>query len=187
MAFHGVFQGLAQLGFVRDVVFYRIIVEPVTLVIGADLAIFAPQIAARREFFNGAAYRHQGFHFRGNVEVAVLIVAHVQRDNADVVTANQVRVFFAVVQGEGEHALQVVQELGPFLLIQRQDHFTVRTGLERVAVAVFGAQRLVVVDFTVDSQRVRFFLVIQRLCTGVDVNNGQTFVSQNRFITGVNA
>ena len=117
----------------------------------------------------------------------MFIVAHVQRDNTDVVAANQVGVFFAVVQGEGKHALQVVQELGPFLLIQRQDHFTVRAGLECVAVAVFGAQCLVVIDLTVDSQRVRFFLVIQRLCTGVDVNNGQTFVSQNRFITGVNA
>ena len=103
------------------------------------------------------------------------------------VAANQVSVFFAVVQGEGKHALQVVQELGSFYLIQRQDHFTVRTGLERVAVTVLCAQRLVVVDLTVDSQRVRFFLVIQRLCTGVDVNNRQAFVSQNRFVTGVNA
>jgi len=117
----------------------------------------------------------------------VFIVAHVQRDNADVVAANQVSVFFAVVQGKGKHTLQVVQELRTFLLIQRQDHFTVRAGLEGVAVAVLGAQRLMVIDFTVDSQRVRFFLVIQRLCTGVDVNNRQTFVSQNRFVAGVNA
>ena len=187
MAFHGIFQRLTQLGFVRHVVFYRVVVEPVALVVRTDLAVFTPQVTACRELFDGAADRHQGFHFRRNVEVAVFIVAHVQRDNTDVVAANQVGVFFAVVQGEGKHTLQVVQKLGTFLLIQRQDHFTVGPGLERVAVAVLGAQRLVVIDLTVDSQRVRFFLVIQRLCTGVDVNNRQTFVSQNCFVTGVNA
>ena len=103
------------------------------------------------------------------------------------VAANQIRVFFAIVQGEGKHTLQVVQEFRTFLLIERQNHFTVRPGLEGVAVAVLGAQCLMVIDFTVNSQRVRFFLVIQRLCTGVDVYDRQTFVSQNRFITGVNA
>ncbi|SAH47469.1 Uncharacterised protein [Enterobacter cloacae] len=41
------------------------------------------------------------------------------------VAANQVSVFFAVVQREGEHTLQVVEELRAFLLIQRQDHFAV--------------------------------------------------------------
>ena len=187
MAFYGIFQRLTQLGFVSHVVFYRVVVEPVALVVLADLTVFAPQVAACRELFNGAAHRDQGLHFRRHVEVAVLIVAHVQRDNTDVVAANQIGVFFTVVQREGKHALQVVQELRAFFLIQRQDHFTVGTGLERVAIAVFGAQRLMVVDFTVYRQRVRFFLVIQRLCTGVDVNNGQTFVSQNRFIAGVDA
>ncbi len=187
MAFHGIFQRLTQLGFIRHVVFNRVIIEPVALIVRTDFTVFTPQIAARRELFNGAADRNQGFHFGRDIEVAVFIVTHVQRDNADVVTANQVSVFFAVVQGEGKHALQIVEKLRTFFLIQRQDHFTVRTGLEGVAVAVLGAQRLMVIDFTVNSQRVRFFLVIQRLCTGVDVNNRQTFVSQNRFVAGVNA
>lgn len=87
------------------------------------------------------------------------------------VTANQVGVFFTVVQGRCKHTLKVVQELGSFLLIQRQNDFTVRAGLERVAVTVLGAQRLVVVNLTVNRQRVRFFLVIQRLCTGIDVDD----------------
>ena len=103
------------------------------------------------------------------------------------VAANQIGIFFAVVQGEGKHTLQIIEEFRAFLLIQRQDHFTVRTGLEGVTVAVLGAQRLMVIDFTVDSQRVCFFLVIQRLRTGVDVNNGQPFVCQDGFIAGVNA
>lgn len=50
----------------------------------------------------------------------MFIVSHVQRDNTNMVAANQVSVFFAVVQGEGEHTLQVVEELRAFLLIQRQ-------------------------------------------------------------------
>ncbi|MNP42673.1 hypothetical protein D3C76_1364550 [compost metagenome] len=93
------------------------------------------------------------------------------------IATDQVGVFFAIVQREGKHTLQIVEELRPFFLIQGKDHFAVGTGLEGVAVAILCAQRLMVVDFTVNGQRVRFFLVIQRLGTGVDVDNRQTFVS----------
>ena len=69
--------------------------------------------------------------------------------------------FFAVVQGEGEHSLQIVEELRAFFLIQREDHFAVGTGLELVAIAILRAQRLVVVDLAVNGQRMGFF----RRCT----------------------
>ncbi len=76
------------------------------------------------------------------------------------VATNQIRIFFTVVQGEGEHPLQLIEEFRAFFLVQRQDHFTVRTGLEGITIAVFRTQRLMVVDFTVDRQRMGFFLVI---------------------------
>ena len=103
------------------------------------------------------------------------------------VAANQISVFFAVIQCEGKHPLQFIEELRPFFLVQREDHFTVGTGLELIAIAIFGAQRLVVVDFTVDRQRMGFLLVIERLGAGVDVDDRQTFVGENRFIAGINA
>ncbi|MNE39674.1 hypothetical protein D3C80_1336390 [compost metagenome] len=93
MAFHRVFQRVAQGIGVGHVVFNVVVIEPVTLIIFADLAVLAPQVAARREFFNGAANRHQRFHFRGDIQVAEFVMAHVQRDNAQMVAANQVSVF----------------------------------------------------------------------------------------------
>ena len=185
MAFHRFFQRLAQFVFVGYVVFNRIVVEPITLVILTDFTVFAPQIATGRELLNGAANWGQCFHFRSDVEVTEFVVTHVQRDNTDMVAANQVRVLLAVVQREGEHPLQIVEEFWTFFLIQREDDFAVRTGLELVTVAVFSAQCLMVVDFTVDGQSVRFLFVIQRLGTGVDVNNRQAFMCENRFITCV--
>ncbi len=114
-------------------------------------------------------------------------MAHVQRDDAQVIAADQVGVFFGVIQGKGEHALQIVEELRAFLLIQRQDHFTVGAGLEGIAVAQLLAQRLVVVNFAVDRQNVGVRSVVQRLSAVVDVDDRQAFVSQNGFVAGVNA
>lgn len=64
-------------------------------------------------------------------------MTHVQRDNPNVIAADQIRILLAVVECEGEHALQVVKEFRPFLLVQREDNFTVGTGLELIAIAVF--------------------------------------------------
>ncbi len=63
VAFHGFFQRLTQRVFVGDVVFYRIVIEPVALLVLTNFAVVAPQVAARRELFNGAADRGQRFHF----------------------------------------------------------------------------------------------------------------------------
>lgn len=79
------------------------------------------------------------------------------------VATNQVGIFFAVVQGKGKHALQVVEKFRPFFLIQREDHFTVRPCLELITIAIFSAQCLVIVDFTVYRQYVGFLLVVERL------------------------
>ena len=105
MAFDGLFQRLAQHVFVRFVVFYRIELEPVTLVVLTNLTVFAPQVAACRELFNRAADRHQRLHFRGDIKVAVFVMTHIKRDDSNVVATNQPGILFAVVQRKGEHTL----------------------------------------------------------------------------------
>ena len=102
------------------------------------------------------------------------------------ISTDQVGVLLAVVQGKSEHALQVIEERGSFFLIQREDNFAVGTGLELVAIAVFSTQCLVVINFTVNRQDMCLLHVVQRLSTGIDVDDGQTFVRQNGVITGVN-
>ncbi|MNC64681.1 hypothetical protein D3C75_1149060 [compost metagenome] len=97
MAFDRLFQCVAQSVGIGDVVFDVVIVEPVALVVFADFTVLAPQVAARREFLNATADRHQRLHLRSDIQVAVFIVPHIQRDDAEVVTANQVSVFFRVV------------------------------------------------------------------------------------------
>ena len=57
--------------------------------------------------------------------------------------------------------MQVVEKFRPFFLIQREDHFTVRPCLELITIAIFSAQCLVVVDFTVYRQYVGFLLVVE--------------------------
>ena len=83
--------------------------------------------------------------------------------------------------------MQIVEELRAFLLIQRQDHFTVGAGLEGIAVAQLLAQRLVVVNFAVDRQNVGVRSVVQWLSAVVDVDDRQAFVSQNGLVAGLNA
>ena len=105
MAFHRIFQRLTQLVFIGHVVFDRIVIKPITLIILTNFAVLTPQIATGREFFDCAAYRNQGFHFRRDVEVTVFVVPHIQWDDPDVIATNQISVLFAVVQGKSKHAL----------------------------------------------------------------------------------
>ncbi|MNG87101.1 hypothetical protein D3C79_458940 [compost metagenome] len=93
MAFHRIFQRVAQCVGIGHIVFDIVVIEPVALVIFVDLAVQAPQIAACREFFDSATDRHQRFHFGGDIQVAEFVMAHVERDNAQVIAANQVSVF----------------------------------------------------------------------------------------------
>ncbi|CAH0315623.1 hypothetical protein SRABI106_04185 [Rahnella aquatilis] len=80
--------------------------------------------------------------------------------------------------------MQFIEEGRAFFLIQRQNDFTVRCGLEFILVAQFCAQSLMVVNFAVHSQNVGVCCVVQRLCAVVHVDNGQTLMRQNGFIAG---
>ncbi|MNT45147.1 hypothetical protein D3C72_1817120 [compost metagenome] len=82
--------------------------------------------------------------------------------------------------------MQFVEEVRAFLLVQRQNHFTVGTGLELVAIAKLLAQRLMVVDLAVNGQNVGVRSVVQRLGAIVDVDNRQALMHQDGFIAGVN-
>ncbi len=117
----------------------------------------------------------------------MFIMAHIQRDDTDVVAADQIGVFFAIVQNEGKHPLQIVEEFRSFFLIQRQDDLTVGTGLKRVAIAVFSAQSLMVIDFTVHRQRMCFGFVVQWLGTCVDIHNRQTLMGEDSFFACIHA
>ncbi len=72
------------------------------------------QVAARRELFNGAADRGQR-SFLTLREVAEFVIAHIERNNTDMVATN-LSVFSLSYRGEGEHQ-QIVKEIRPFFLI----------------------------------------------------------------------
>ena len=101
------------------------------------------------------------------------------------VAANQIRVFFAIVQGRANIPTGSSGEFRTFLLIERQNHFR---GQNRSGRRSGRRTRRAMPDgygISPLTASACVFLVIQRLYAGVDVNNRQTFVSQNRFITGV--
>ena len=117
----------------------------------------------------------------------MFIVAHIERDDADMIAADQILLLFAVPQDKREHALQLVKEIDPFFLVERQNNFAVGAGLELVAIAQLGAQRLMVVDLAVNRQNMGAIGVVQRLGAVVDVNDGQTLMREDRFIVGIHA
>ena len=48
------------------------------------------------------------------------------------VTRNQVALLFGVIQNKSEHPLKLIDKLSAVFQVQRQNHFTVRFGLEAV-------------------------------------------------------
>ena len=117
----------------------------------------------------------------------MFVVAHIERDDADMIAADQVLLLRAVPQDKGEHAFEFVEEVDAFFLIERQNDFAVGAGLELVAIAQLGAQRLMVVNLAVNRQNMGVIGVVQRLGAVVDVDDRQTFMRENRFIVGIHA
>ena len=73
----------------------------------------------------------------------------------------------------------MLHQLCPKLGVQRQDHLTVGFGGERGLAQQRPLQRAVVVDFSIDGQKVSVDGVSQRLRSARDIDNGQSLVRQN--------
>ncbi|QFZ29426.1 hypothetical protein EJF18_50666 [Clavispora lusitaniae] len=103
-------------------------------------------------------------------------LAHVQGDNTDGVTRSNDSVLLLVVQGKGEHAVQVFWRIEAVFFHQRNDGLAVGKRLVFV-VAELGSQGNVVVDFSVDGQGVSLIGRNDGSGARVQADNGQSFVT----------
>ena len=147
----------------------------------------AHEVASVGEFFYRAAHAFQSLQFGSHVVAAVLIPALIQRNHADFVTPDDVQIFLAVIQGKRKDAAQIFQKINAFVQVQRQNHLAVALGLELIAVGIFGANVLVVVDFAVHRKNYRAVGTDKRLLSRKRVYDGKTFVAQNRVVARVHA
>lgn len=70
--------------------------------------------------------RRADLHLRGYPHATVIAPADVERDDADVVSGDEEGVVALVVDEEGKHAPQVVQEVGALLHVEGDDRLAVR-------------------------------------------------------------
>ena len=125
-------QRLAQADRVLALSRHRLELAPRRMPVAHGSADLAVQDVARRELLDVAAGLHQGLHFGGHEQVSLLVVAHVERHDADRVPGDYVPVPSLVVEGEGEDPVQVVEEVEVTALVERQDDLAVRARLEGV-------------------------------------------------------
>ena len=185
VAAHRRFQRMAQRAAVRVGAGHAGVVAPARVVVGARSGFAAEPEMPRRKFFCIAAKLRQRLQFGGDVEIALCVVAAVQRDDADRVARHQPAVMRGIAQHKGEHAFKAVQPLADRFgvaagTVQRQDHFTVRMGLEIVRGLVFGAERAVVVDLAIDRQCEGSVGAAQGLGATVHTDDGQALMNQDR-------
>ena len=85
----------------------------------------------------------------------------------------------SIVEREGEHALQAIEEGDPPGLVGVQEGFAV--GVRGKAMAErfqFGAQFAVVVDFAVGDQREAAVFVVERLRAAFEIDDGEPRMQQ---------
>ena len=88
----------------------------------------------------------------------------VERLDADAVAGEQQPPAHGVVQGEAEHAAQVVDHVDPVFLVAVQDHLGIGVAAEAVPFCLeLGAQFLKIVDLAVEHQADGVVLVEHRL------------------------
>src|SRR6185503_14973038 len=97
-----------------------------------DLADGTVEVAARREVLDRAADAFERLELGSDEQLPMLVAAGVERADADRIAGDEVSALVAVPQGEGEDAVEVVEQRRPLLAPERQDHLAVGGGLERV-------------------------------------------------------
>ena len=93
----------------------------------------------------------QPLQLGGDHEVSDVVVTDVKGDDAYRVAGNQVNIFLLVVEGEGEDAVQILDEMDAFLAVEGQYHLAVGAGLELVFVFEPLPQLAMVVNLAVDA------------------------------------
>ena len=104
----------------------------------------------RQEHFHFGAERFQRFQLRAYEKLSVTVPTHVQGNDTDVVTGDEVNIVFHIVERKGKNAVEFFDEVNALVLIQSQNDFAIGHGLKFVFVLVAFANLQVIVDFTIN-------------------------------------
>src|SRR5687767_436892 len=105
MAAHRLFELGSQHASVARGSSNRRVVAPARLMVTQRLRLTAPPVGARWKLLRVAAYRREGLHLRRDEQISMLVVAEVERDDADRIARDQPFCAFAIPQHEGEHSI----------------------------------------------------------------------------------
>src|ERR1700758_1104761 len=94
-------------------------VAPCRIVVTPGLVEAARQVVARGEILDVPAVPDQRLHLRGDIQVSVLVAAGVEGNDADRIAGNEKVVGPLVVEGEPEGPAELVEEVGPVALVDR--------------------------------------------------------------------
>ena len=134
-----------------------------------------------REGFILVALSLERLQLAGGIYRAVLVVTYVEGYDAHVVARYEPRVFFSVIEHEGEDAVELVDEVGAIELVEGEDDFAVAASLKIVHASQFASQVLMVVYLAIHRQH---FLAVgreERLLARQGVNDSQSLVCQHGF------
>ena len=93
------------------------IFSPAALVPALHLAFASPVVMAGEEGLVFVAKAFKCFQFAAHVDVALVVMAYIEWDDANRVTGDEEIIGFLVIEGESEDAVQFFEEMNAFILI----------------------------------------------------------------------
>ena len=153
-------------GFFRSV----IPIHPCFLKVTNGRGIGGLPIMTRREFRNIFAEVLYSFHFRGDQQGAIFIMAKVKGNDSNGVSSNHPRLVPGIEQDKSKHALEIVDEFNTFFAVKRQDYFAIAPGLVRIIRSGL-PDVFMVVNLTIHGECCLMLGINQRLCTAGYIDN----------------
>ena len=57
--------------------------------------------------------------------MVLVIPTHIKRNDTHMITGNQIKVFFRIVEGKGKYTVQIFKKIDAFFAIESEDDFAV--------------------------------------------------------------
>ena len=108
-----------------------------------------------------------------------VVVADIERDDADRIAGDQVAVVRFVVESESEDPAQLFHASHAVFAVEGEDDLAVASGLEFVFVFQLSAEFAMVVYLAVDGEDQFAVFASQRLSAGCRIDDGEAFMGED--------
>src|SRR5574344_945322 len=139
------------------VIFYMIIIKPISLIISFHFTFTAPIIVSRQKRLIMVTIPFKSFQFTRHIDLTIFVISYIKRYNTYRVTRNQKFIFFSIIQSECKDTAKVFKEVNTFLTIQGKNNFTVTTCLIIIFSCKAFSYLLMIINLTINRQNL--FLV----------------------------